>query len=107
VQSYAVTWRKSQGLLYSGRLLLDTGHLRLEGSSTAGRSTTEGLRYADITSVYVGRGPQERINERPVLVLGRRNGAPLRITSLAGIGTLLEIESHLAERRTDLPFQRA
>jgi hypothetical protein len=97
MRSYAVTWRESDGLPYSGKLQLEDAQVRLDGSSS-GQTASECLRYADITSVQLGRRPQERIGGRPVLTLCRRNGAPLRITSLTAIGSLLEVESRIRKR---------
>lgn len=88
--SYAVLWSENGDPPYAGKLQLVPGRLALEG--TAGgvdRRTVLGL--AEIVAVRVGRGPAERLEGRPVLVLERPQAEDIRIAPLGGAGVLHEL----------------
>ena len=93
--SYAVTWREEKLPTYTGKLELGATWLRFEGGSTNGRSAVEMIRHRDIASVWIGRGREERVQGRPVLLLERRSGGLIRIASLHGLGTIREIADHV------------
>lgn len=79
----------SDGDASSGRLepLLDRFELH-------GRGKELSIPFRELTSATIARGRQERLLGMPVLALRRREGPPLRIASLEGVGCLHE----LAER---------
>jgi len=93
--SYAVTWREEMLQTYTGKLELGPTWLRFEGGSTNGRSSVEMIHHRDIASVWIGRGREERVQGRPVLLLERRSGGLIRIASLNELGTIREIGDHL------------
>lgn len=94
--SYAVTWREPRGPVFAGKLELGPAQLRLEGASPHGRRSTQSLRYDDLVSVRVARGSDDRVDGRPVVLVERRNGGPLRIASVGGVGLIAEVASRLA-----------
>jgi hypothetical protein len=93
--SYAVTWREERLPTFTGKLELGPTELRFEGGSTRGRPSVQAVRYSDIVSVWIGRGREERVQGRPVLLLERRSGRVIRIVSLNGLGTIREIADRL------------
>jgi hypothetical protein len=94
-KSYAVTWREETLPTYTGKLELGPSGLRFEGGSTRGRSSVQAVPYSDIVSVWIGRGREQRVQGRPVLLLERRSGGLIRIASLNGLGTIREIADRL------------
>ena len=91
MRTYAVTWRGKMGAVHAGKLELGAEALTLEGGSA--RKT---IRYDELVEVHVGRGPDERLQGRPALVLRRRRGDPLYVSSLNGPGVAVEIAELLA-----------
>ncbi len=89
--TYAVTWLDSLGQVHAGKLELGAEALTLEGGSA--RWT---LRYDELADVHVGRGPDERIQGRPALVLRADAGETLYVSSVNGAGALAEIAERLA-----------
>jgi len=94
--SHAVTWHEDGLPNYTGKLELTPAELRFEGASARGRTSVQTLRYEDIASVRVGRGPDERLQGRPTLLLERRSGGLIRISSLTGLGTIRELADNVA-----------
>jgi hypothetical protein len=94
-RSYAVIWRTGDGPIRPGKLVLGTTSLRLETGSPGGRSTTEGIRYADLASVEKAPSAQ-RIHGRPTTLVRRREREPVAIAALDGPGTAHEIAERLA-----------
>jgi hypothetical protein len=91
--SYAVTWRDEGGALRSGRAELRARALRLE----AGAGEVREIRYEDLVGISIGRTRAERIAGRPTLILDRRDGAPVRLASIAQLGIVSELAERLAE----------
>jgi len=98
-ESYAAIWRAPGGQVAHGKVVLDRDMLRLEGSSAEGLSRRE-IRYTEIEGVRVGRGPDERLNSRPTLVLERRSAPALQLDVL-GAGMLFELADVLAALTLD------
>lgn len=94
-RSHAVTWHEDGLPNYTGKLELTPAGLRFEGASAHGRTSVQTLRYDDIASVRIGRGPDERLQGRPTLLLERRSGGVIRITSLTGLGVIRELADNL------------
>ena len=94
--SYAVAWREADGCVCAGELSFVRDHLRLDGTSSEdGRLRTRQIPYGDLAAVYIGRGADERLNDRAALVLERHSGAPVQIGALQ-VGTLGELTDILA-----------
>jgi hypothetical protein len=96
MDSYAVLWSGPGGKIVAGKLELETICLRFSGSC-GGQPTTHDHRipYEDIESVHVGHGA-ERLSGRAALVLDLDSG-PVRIASLGGVGTLIELAAEIGE----------
>lgn len=94
-QSYAVIWRTGNGPIRPGKLVLETTGLRLETGAPRGRSTTEGIRYADLGSIETAASEQ-RLRGRPTTLVHRPEREPLAIATLDGPGYAHELAERLA-----------
>jgi hypothetical protein len=94
-RSHAVTWYEDGLPNYTGKLEVTPAELRFEGASARGRTSVQTLRYDDIASVRVGRGSEERLQGRPTLLLERRSGGLIRISSLTGLGAIRELADNV------------
>jgi hypothetical protein len=94
VTRYAVVFRAGQREPTAGALVVETDRVRLEGRSAAGLVELS-VPYAELTDVRIGRTPEERLNGRPALLLGREEAPPIQIEPF-GTGLLLEIADLLA-----------
>jgi hypothetical protein len=100
--SYGVVWREGTAPLASGKLELRADALRLDGM--AGREpVSRDVAYDSLATVRVGRSAAERITGRPSLLLERRSGPPIAITSVSQPGVLVEIAERLALARLASP----
>ncbi len=91
MRTYAVTWRgTTTELVHAGKLELGAVALTLDGGSA--RKT---LRYDELDAVHVGRGPDERLQGRPALVL-QGEAETLYVSSVNGPGVVVEIAEQLA-----------
>ena len=96
MESIAVVWSESVGPVRAGKLVLETGALRFEGSGgRSGAPFVHRVYYEDIESVCVGRENGDRLAGRPALVLDLAVGGRLRIGSVNGVGVLTELASRL------------
>jgi hypothetical protein len=96
MESYAVLWSEPSEPVEAGKLELEPGGLRFEGSSGSRRAPhVHRLPYQEIEAVHVGRGNPERLGGRPALVLDLVRGGPLRIGSINGVGMLNELAERL------------
>ena len=93
MRSYAVTWTGKTGRVHAGKLEIGDEALTLEGGSA--RQT---IPYGDLAELHVGRTPDERLQGRTALVLTRRRGETLHVTSLNGVGEIVEIAELIAPR---------
>jgi hypothetical protein len=98
VSSYAVLWSEPRREVEAGKLELESGGLRFEGSRSRRRAHVHRLRYGEIEAVRIGRGAQERLSGRPSVVLDLAVGGPLRIGVVDGPG----IRGELADELTRL-----
>jgi len=94
-RSYAVIWRTGQGPVRPGKLVLGATSLRLETGAPGGRSTTEGIPYADLASIEQASSAQ-RIRGRPTTLVRRLEREPVAIAALDGPGSAHEIAERLA-----------
>jgi hypothetical protein len=89
--SYGVVWREGESALATGKLELLPLGIRLDGLDGA-----RGIPYELLANVRVGRQAGERIDGRPSVVLERRSGAPVTISTVAKPSLVGEIVERLA-----------
>lgn len=96
--TYAVIWQEPGFPQYAGKLVVGRRQLSLEGSATGARQSLHRVLYDEIARVRVGRAPGERLDGRSAVVLERRQGGPLRIATVNGIGETSELADQIAVR---------
>jgi hypothetical protein len=96
-RSYAVIWRAGDGPIRPGKLVLGTSSLQLETGVPGGRSTTEGIRYADLASVEIAPSA-DRLHGRPTTLVRRPEHEPITIAALDSPGSAHEIAEGLARK---------
>lgn len=98
--SYGVVWRDGASPLATGKLELLPRGIRLDGLEGA-----QEIPYEFLAGVRVGRLAGERIDGRPSVVLERRTGAPVTISTVAKPSLVGEIVERLAALQLgeDLP----
>ena len=92
---YAVVWSEERGPAYAGSLALDDAGLVLDGVSPTGPRARRSLPYARIRSVRVGRGPRERVQRRPAVIVEDEARHELRLLSVEGPGVTGELEERI------------
>jgi hypothetical protein len=93
---YGVVWR--DGLfspLATGKLELMSRDLRLDGLMDS-KPTGQTIAYEDLVGVRVGRSEPERIDGRPTVILERRTGSRITLTTVAQPSLVGEIVERLA-----------
>lgn len=98
VPTYAVIWLEPGFPPYAGKLVVGRRRLSLEGSATGARQSLHRVLYEEIVRVRMGRAPEERLEGRSTVVIERRQGGPLRIATVNGIGETSELADTIAER---------
>jgi hypothetical protein len=93
--AHAVRWEDADAGLFAGKLELCLNALRFEGTNGRRRFVRE-IPYRDIGSVEMTRGPSDRLDGRPTLVLTDRNGVTARVADLTHTGVVAEVAAHLA-----------
>lgn len=96
--TYAVIWQEPGFPPYAGKLVVGRRRLSLEGSASGARQSLRRLLYEEIERVRMGRAPEERLDGRHTVVLERRQGAPLRIATVHGVGATNEVAEKIAAR---------
>ena len=94
-RSYAVIWRTGDGPIKPGKLMLGTSSFQLETGTPDGRSTTEGIRYADLATIEMAPSAQ-RLRGLPTTLLTRPRHEPMTIAALDSPGSAHEIAELLA-----------
>jgi hypothetical protein len=89
--SYGVVWREGEEPLAAGKLELGPSGLRLDGLGGA-----RDIPYELLANVRVGRLAGERIDGRPTVVLERRTGVPVTISTVAKPSLVGEIVERIA-----------
>jgi hypothetical protein len=93
--SYAVIWCNGDRRP-TGRLELGRDAVQLVGTA-GGEQVREAIPYGDLSSVDIGRSPDERIDGRQTLVLrSTRRVGPLRIAGLTQVWIVSELFERLA-----------
>jgi hypothetical protein len=96
--SYAVVWSEAGSSLRAGKLELRDGSLFLEGANGGGPVRRE-IAAREIESLWIARGPADRICGRPALVLQQREQPMIRLSALTGAGALHEIVDFISASR--------
>jgi hypothetical protein len=91
-KSYGVVWREGVRPVVAGKLELLPLGLRLEG-----RNRVRDIPYERLAGVHVGRSAAERLDGRPSVVLERRGGEAVTISTVAQSSLVGEIAERLAE----------
>lgn len=95
--TYAVIWQELGFPTYVGKLVVGNRRLQLEGLATGARESLLRLLYGEIERVWIGRGPDERLDGLNAVVIERLAGAPLRIATVDGVGATTELASRISE----------
>ncbi|MFL5959853.1 MAG: hypothetical protein ACJ75G_06280 [Gaiellaceae bacterium] len=95
MSSYAVLWSEPRRELEAGKLELEPGGLRFEGSHDRRQAHVHRLGHHEIEAVRIGRRAQERLCGRPSVVLDLAAGGPLRIGLVDGPGKRGELADAL------------
>ena len=106
-KTYGVVWREGSLPLATGMLELRPRDLRFEGLADS-QPAAQTIPYEDLAGVRVGRSSAERIDGRPTVIIERRTGLPVTLTTVAQPTLLGEIVERLtalqiggeAQRRT-------
>jgi hypothetical protein len=89
--SYGVVWREGSGEPATGKLELLPRALRLEG-----RDGSQEIAYQDVAAIRIGRSRADRINGGPAVVVERRVGERVIISTVAQPSLIGEIAERLA-----------
>jgi len=89
--TYGVVWREGSGAPATGKLELLPRALRLEG-----RDGSQEIAYEDVAAIRIGRSREERINGGPAVVVERRSGERIIISTVAQPSLIGEIAERLA-----------
>jgi hypothetical protein len=89
--SYGVVWREGTGEPATGKLELLPRALRLEG-----RDGSQEVAYEDVAAIRIGRSRADRINGGPAVVVERRKGERVIISTVAQPSLIGEIAERLA-----------
>jgi hypothetical protein len=92
---YAAVWQDG-GPALAGRIQLGPRALIFEGAG-GGFHASRRIAYAQIASLRLGRGPQDRIGGRPALVLALGSGETIRV-STPELGALSELIEALLKK---------
>jgi hypothetical protein len=89
--SYGVVWREGDEPLVAGKL-----ELRANGFTLDGLDGSRDIPYGLLAGVRVGRLAGERVDGRPSVVIERRSGPPVTISTVAKPSLVGEIVERLA-----------
>jgi hypothetical protein len=93
LSSYAAVWAEDEDAPCSGSVALAEEGLTLTGSALP-LGEKRLVRYADVVGVEVLREPSSQLNGYPTLRIKRRDGPPLRVSTI-GLGVLGELNELL------------
>jgi hypothetical protein len=89
--SYGVVWREGTSEPATGKLELLPRVLRLDG-----RDGSREVRYEDVAAIRIGRSRADRVNGGPAVVIERRKGERVIISTVAQPSLIGEIAERLA-----------
>ena len=92
---YGVVWREGSHPLATGMLELGPRGLRFEGLVDS-EPAMQTIPYEDLAGVRVGRSQGERLDGRPTVIVERRGGLPVTLTTVAQPSLVGEIVERLA-----------
>lgn len=98
MSSYAVLWSEPLHDVEAGKLELEPGSIRFEGSHGPCGHQIHRVFYDDIAGVRIGHQAGDRLRGRPALVVDLAMGGPVRIGSVDGVGTVVELADELTRR---------
>jgi hypothetical protein len=104
-KSYGVVWKSGEGPLVVGRLGIGPLALELEGL-VEGEERREHVEFESLAGARVGRGPGERIDGRPTVVLDRRSAPTLFVSTVVQPSLVGEIVEGLAALQLGTPATR-
>ena len=96
--TYAVVWREGDDPVGSGRLEVRPHDVVLDGA-VDGEAVQRTIPLAGLQSIRVGRAREERLSDRPSLVLEPRVGPVIRVASVAQPGIVSELAKRLVGLR--------
>lgn len=99
--TYAVVWREGDEPLASGRLEVRSRSVVFDGARK-GNPVEREIPIENLLTIRVGRSREDRLDGQPSLVLERRTGQAIRVSSVAQPG----IVSELAQRLIGLQLGR-
>lgn len=93
MSSYAVLWSEPLFEPETGKLELEPGSIRFEGSHGGG--CVHRIYYDNIEGIRIGYRQPERLAGRPAVVVDLGDGGPVRIGSVDGVGIVSELADEL------------
>jgi hypothetical protein len=99
MSSYAVLWSEPFCDIEAGKLVLERGSIRFEGSHGLRGACVRRVYYDDMLGVHVGYRENDRLRGRPTVVVDLIDGTPLRIGAVDGVGTVSELVDELTRLR--------
>jgi hypothetical protein len=103
--SYAVVWSEGDGPTVSGRLELHPRSVVLDGAVES-KPVVRTIPFNSLTSISVGHAPEDRLADQPSLVLERRDGPTVRVTSVAQPGIVSELARQVIRLQVGEPRRR-
>ena len=95
MSSYAVLWSEPPCDVEVGKLELDRGSIRFEGSHGPRGGCVHRVYYDNVIGVHIGHREHDRLRGRPTVVVDLVDGSPLRIGAVDGLGTVSELADEL------------
>jgi hypothetical protein len=99
IPSYAVVWKKDDGLVVPGQLRLEGDGIRLAGA-VAGKPEEHALSYRSLAGVRLGHGPDERLQGQPSMLVELRSLERYVIATIGGFGVLTELADEITAAMT-------
>jgi hypothetical protein len=104
-KSYGVVWHEGSLPLATGMLELGPRDLHFDGL-VGSRPAVQTIPYEELAAVRVGRSAAERIDGRPTVIIERRAGLPVTLTTVAQPTLLGEIVERITAMQVGGEAQR-